>query len=62
MEPADPDLVDDHPALPLGAEPWLKCVNVYLRRLSIKGERLDEAEDDEPVRLPRRSGGARLGV
>jgi hypothetical protein len=55
----DPDLIDT-PAPPGTYEVWLKPLAVYMRRISIKGERLDLADEgDGPVRLPKRGPGAR---
>jgi hypothetical protein len=55
-------LIDGHPMLPPGAEPWLRSINAYLRpRLTTSGERVEEA--DEPVHRAKRGPGVRhLGV
>jgi hypothetical protein len=60
VTPEEIALLDGHPFLPPGVEPWLRPIGQYLRRpLKINGERLDE---DEPVRQPKRSGGARHAI
>jgi hypothetical protein len=58
----DPDLIDGHP-MPFGSyEPWLKPIAVYMRRLTINGTPKEQDEGDSPVRLPKRSGGARHAI
>jgi hypothetical protein len=47
-------LLDGHPFLPPGVEPWIKPLAVYMRRVTINGTRVEPEEGRSPKR-----GGAR---
>jgi hypothetical protein len=56
----DPDLIDGVP-MPFGScEPRIKPLAVYMRRLTGNGTLIED--EDEPVPLPKRSGGARHAI